>query len=283
MTSKTINGLLLFGGGVITGVGLTLVIDKAPENVPPPVAPVAQVVAAAVPAAVPAASPVAAPSGETPPAPPAVNPSPAAPVAAAPAPAPAPAATQCPPLPAAAPAARVPEGKPPALTAEAPKVGRVLANYKGIIAALPTNWIAQEPENSMRLAQFKVPGAKGAEDGEVVVFYFPPGNGGTPDMNIARWGSQFSKPGGGPVVPKVSRAESNSMPVTRAEFEGSYSRGVGVGADASAKPDQVLLAAIINPPNNANLTFHFFGPKATVAKHRAIFEETIKTLRPSGH
>lgn len=269
MASKTINSLLVFGGGVATGVALTLVVHKAPPaEVPAPLTQSAPATPAAQMAAVPAPAPVAtqvpgaAPAAQAP-----TTAAPAAPVAQRPAPA----------------ASSVPLGKPPAPTAEAPKEGRVLVNYKGIIAALPTSWVAQEPENSMRLAQFKVPGAKGADDGEVVVFYFLPGSGGTPEMNIARWASQFTKPGGGAIEPKVSRSESNSMPVTRAEFEGNYSRGVGVGAEGASKQDQVLLAAIINPPNNANLTFHFYGPRATVAKHRAVFEDVIRTLRPSGH
>ena len=161
--------------------------------------------------------------------------------------------------------------------------GNVLATFQGVEAKLPANWKPDRPTNSMRLAQFLVPAASGQEGGEMVVFYFPPGRGGTQQENIGRWASQFSGPGGKPVEPNVKKVEINKMPVTLVELNGSYSRGVGMGQEAAVKPDQTLLAAIVTPPNQANLTFHLYGPKATVAAQRKSFDEMVKNLKLSGN
>ena len=57
---------------------------------------------------------------------------------------------------------------------------------------VPAHWQAQPPASSYRLAQFRVPAAPGATDGEVVVFHFGAGQGGSAAANIERWSSQFT-------------------------------------------------------------------------------------------
>ena len=46
----------------------------------------------------------------------------------------------------------------------------------------------------MRHAQYRVPGGNG--DGECIVFYFGPGEGGDPMSNARRWAGQFDQPDG---------------------------------------------------------------------------------------
>lgn len=230
--------------------------------------------AAPAPAAAPAAAPVAAPTASPIPAePPVVN----APLAAAPAASPAPAspavaAEAAPPLVYPAPASAV---------KAAPATTRV-ANFAGLEADIPLSWVPTPPANSMRLAEFQAPTA-GQAPAEAVVFFFPPGQGGPQDMNIARWASQFTDDKGGPAKPVVSKAIINNMAVTRVELSGNYSRGVGMGTTEGAiKPNQVLLAAIITTPTQGNVTLHFFGPQASVKKQRSAFEAVLKSIRFKG-
>ncbi len=49
------------------------------------------------------------------------------------------------------------------------------------------------PKSAMRKASYEVPRAAGdTEDGELAVFYFGPGQGGSIDANVDRWVKQFS-------------------------------------------------------------------------------------------
>ena len=101
-------------------------------------------------------------------------------------------------------------------------------------------------------------------------------------MNIARWASQFTDSKGAPVKPVISESVINSMPVTRIELNGNYSRGVGMGTtEGAVKANQTLLAAIITTPAG-NVTIHFFGPQASVKKQRESFESVLKSIRYKG-
>lgn len=203
---------------------------------------------------------------------------------AAAAPAAAPAASLAPASPAAVPAEAAPPlvYPAPASAAKAAPATTRVANFAGLEADIPLSWVPTPPANSMRLAEFQAPTA-GQAPAEAVVFFFPPGQGGPQDMNIARWASQFTDDKGGPAKPVVSKAIINNMAVTRVELSGNYSRGVGMGTtEGATKPNQVLLAAIITTPTQGNVTLHFFGPQASVKKQRSAFEAVLKSIRFKG-
>jgi len=147
-----------------------------------------------------------------------------------------------------------------------------------LTAPVPSAWASQPPANAMRLVQFRVPAAPGSGDAELVVFYFGRGQGGSVDANIARWGSQFSSSGGGPVKPTVQHLTASGMPVTLAEFTGSYARGMGMGPEGPPKPDQTLMAAIVERPGG-NVTIQLYGPRPTVAANREAFLAMVRGLR----
>ncbi len=135
-----------------------------------------------------------------------------------------------------------------------PSTGTVNVSVLGLTARVPATWVSQPPASSMRLAQFRVPGARASEDAELVVFYFGRGQGGSVEANIARWQSQFTSPDGQPVEPIVQRLTVSGMPVTTVELTGSYARGVGMGPQGAPRPDQTLLVAIVET-SKGNLTF----------------------------
>ena len=277
MSLKVARGLLSAGAGLLLVACDKPATPPPAATTPPPVAaapaaptaaptppaavPIPPTAASAPPAAAPATAPAAAPTPTTPPAvnPPANAHSVAAGVSLAPAP------------------------KPTQLNVPAPSGGKVPANFVGAVASLPADWRATAPANSLRVAQFATPPAKNGESAEMVVFYFAAGRGGTQAENVGRWVSQFTSPSGGAVEPKVSKAQVNNMAVTRVELAGNYARGVGMGAETQAKPDQTLLAAIVTTPTNGNVTLHFFGNKDAVKEFRPAFEEVVASLKSSGH
>jgi hypothetical protein len=146
-------------------------------------------------------------------------------------------------------------------------------------APLPRDWTPEPPSSSYRAAQYRVPAAKGAAEGEVVVFYFGKGQGGPVEANVQRWTSQFSTADGKPVQPKLRQTQVNGLPTTRVELSGHYARNVGMGAQgAAAKPDQTLLVAIVQTPDG-NVTFQLHGDKATVERHRKAFDAMVGGFR----
>ena len=71
----------------------------------------------------------------------------------------------------------------------------------------PAGWVTEKPTSDMRLAQYKLPKADGdTEDGLLVVYYFGPGQGGTPQANIDRWVGQVKQADGSDSKDKAKTA-----------------------------------------------------------------------------
>jgi hypothetical protein len=164
-------------------------------------------------------------------------------------------------------------------SAQQPAATPPTATFLGYHTTVPRAWTSATPSSSMRLAEYRVPGAAGALPVEVVVYFFGPGQGGPPDANIERWHSQFSNPDGTPVKALVRRDSAGKLPVTFAEFTGTYARGVGTGSSAdAARPGHTLLAAIVETPRGT-LFVQCYGPSAAVTAQRAAYEAFVKGLR----
>jgi len=120
--------------------------------------------------------------------------------------------------------------------------------FLGLQTMLPSDWQRIDPSSSMRLVQFSVPGSKPGQSAELIFYYFGAGQGGTPQANIARWQSQFHAANGTPSIPQVVGFEVSGLPVTRVKLQGSYARGIGAGPGGTGRPDQTLIAALLQTP-----------------------------------
>lgn len=150
----------------------------------------------------------------------------------------------------------------------------------GYRTSVPAGWVAGQPSSSMRLAEYKVPGTAGALPVEIVVYFFGPGQGGSPEANLARWKSQFSNPAGGPVTETVSHETVRGIPYTIAEYRGTYARGVGMGSSAdAARPDHILIAVVAETPKGT-LFFQCYGPSAAVETQRSACLSFARGLTP---
>ncbi len=164
-------------------------------------------------------------------------------------------------------------------TTGAPRKGGVVSvPLLDLTGPVPASWVSQPPASSMRLAQFRVPGAAGSGDAEFVVFYFGPGQGGSVDANITRWESQFTAPDGKPVKAVVRHLTVSRMPVTTVELTGTYARGVGMGPAGAPTPDQTLLVAVLDTPRG-NLTLQLHGPHATVGANQKGFWTLVQGIK----
>lgn len=142
----------------------------------------------------------------------------------------------------------------------------------------PPGWKAETPASAMRRAQYLIAGPGGPA--ECVVFYFGPGQGGSPKANIERWASQFRRADGTPVVDalKTRGIKVGDVPVTLVEVSGTFVGGMGGGPTGPEQRDHMMLAAIAEGPD-ANWFFRAIGPRATLAAARADFEKMARSIR----
>ncbi len=152
------------------------------------------------------------------------------------------------------------------------------ASKGGLTWDRPEGWVEETPSSSMRRAQYRVPHESG--DGECVVFYFGPGQGGDAQANADRWAGQFEQPDGRPSsdVMESRTIDVNGISIMIIEVTGTYHSGSMMGGPTTSNPDYMLLGAIAEG-RDANWFFKFTGPEATVRAHREPFESILQTLR----
>jgi hypothetical protein len=133
------------------------------------------------------------------------------------------------------------------------------------------------PKSAMRKASFEVPRVNGdSEDGELAVFYFGPGQGGSIDANVDRWVKQFT----GVSANDVKRAdrEANGLRQHTVEIErGTFDAGQ-MGGGKGPKKDYALEGAIVETPSGAYF-FKMTGPARTVLAARAPFYQLLDSIR----
>jgi hypothetical protein len=155
------------------------------------------------------------------------------------------------------------------------------SGVNGLTWKSPAGWTEETPSSSMRRAQYRLPGPGGP--GELVVFYFGPGQGGDAKANAARWAAQFHRPDGGPAgdAAKTREVKVGDIPMTLVEVTGTYLGGMGSGPSGPERPNYMLLGAIAQGPD-ANWFFRATGPRATLEAQRAAFDDLIHSIR-RGH
>ncbi len=133
----------------------------------------------------------------------------------------------------------------------------------------------------MRFATYRVTPAPGnKEEGEVSIFVFGKGDGGSVDSNVARWQAQFQPEGKNPPPPPKPHAiKVGPIDVTIVTTEGTYNSGMPGGASVP-KTGWALKGAIVEGPNGS-VFFKLVGPKRTVHKETAEFDALIKSVRKS--
>lgn len=144
--------------------------------------------------------------------------------------------------------------------------------------APPATWTPRKPSSSSRLAEFVVPTTP-AGAAEVVVYFFGKSMGSNVQANVERWRGQFSTPDGSPVVEMIARDTTlGKLPVTTAEFRGTYRRGIGMGSADSVKTGQTLIASIIETPSGVMFA-QLFGDSRRVADAKAEFVRFVRDLK----
>ena len=146
---------------------------------------------------------------------------------------------------------------------------------------VPEGWTVEKSTSEMRLAQYKLPKAEGdGEDALLALFYFGPGQGGTPQANIERWVDMVKQPDGSASQDKarVETLTVNGLRVSTVDVMGNYSGGMSQdSAPKDAKAIYRLRGAVIETPKGtyfAKLT----GPEKTVKRWEQAFDDYIKSF-----
>jgi len=148
-----------------------------------------------------------------------------------------------------------------------------------IKAKVPAAWSEQTPSSSMRKAQYALPKVAGdGEDGELAVFYFGLGQGGSVEANIERWIGQISQPDGSSSKDKekTSKKEIGGMPVTLVDVSGTYS--AGMMSNAPPRQGYRMLAAVAETTEGPWF-FKLTGPEKTIAKWSSSFDQFIGSFK----
>jgi len=145
----------------------------------------------------------------------------------------------------------------------------------GIQWTPPSSWKAQAPR-PMRAATYAIPAAAGDhEDGECIVNYFGPGQGGPVAANVKRWIGQLQ---GGEKNAKTSKRTIHGLTVTTVDVSGSYTGMGGPMVQSQAvKPNYRLLGAIVEGPQGS-VFFKLTGPAKTVDANQAKFEAMLNSI-----
>lgn len=166
--------------------------------------------------------------------------------------------------------------KPAASSAQSSQIPVGEVHYKA-----PEGWVVEKPSSEMRLAQYKLPKVAGDnDDGLLVLYYFGPGQGGTPEANIERWVNQVKQPDGSESKDKAKTDTMtvNGLKVTTVDVVGNYSGGMST--DSAPKDNKAiyrLRGAVIETPRGsyfAKLT----GPEKTVSHWDQAFTDYIKSF-----
>lgn len=139
---------------------------------------------------------------------------------------------------------------------------------------LPKGWTSETPKSSMRLAQATIPGPAGA--GELGVFYFGAGQGGSVDANLERWTDQMEA---GPGTPKPERGNltANGLKVSWVDVHGTLKpSSMGMGPSTSVA-DARLFGAVVEGPGGPWF-FKVTGPDKTLAPQRDAFFAMLKSV-----
>lgn len=146
---------------------------------------------------------------------------------------------------------------------------------------VPAGWTVEKPTSDMRLAQYTLPKADGdAEDALLILYYFGPGQGGTPEANIERWVKQVKQPDGLDSKDKAKTATMtvNGLQVSTVDVLGNYSGGMSQDSvPKDSKSIFRLRGAVIETPKGsyfAKLT----GPEKTVNHWGQAFDDYIKSF-----
>jgi hypothetical protein len=148
----------------------------------------------------------------------------------------------------------------------------------GLKSKAPDSWKKAAPANAMQYAVFNLPKADGdADDASLIIYFFGPGQGGTPEANVKRWKDQFKAPAGEKA--KVEKFKVGDVETTVVDVAGTWLFRPRPGdPNVTEKPDHRLIGVVFASPKGPYF-FRLVGPAKTVEKHHGDFMGWVKNFK----
>lgn len=146
----------------------------------------------------------------------------------------------------------------------------------------PRAWREVPRPRPPRLRHFVLPRAPGdSRDGDLIIFHFGPGGGGTVDANLARWETLMESPSGSAPKARVTRWGKRGFRVTTLELQGTYlyrHRPL----DLSLRPQRYRkhrLIGVVFECIDGPYFIRVVGPRNTIAKHQRRMQAWLRGFR----
>ena len=152
----------------------------------------------------------------------------------------------------------------------------------GLRFTVPAGWTRVPAASDVRAAQWRIPQASGdGQEGELVLFFFGKGKGGSAQENLDRWYAQVAEPDGRPSrdAGVVTIRTTNGLRVTSLDLPGTYRPMPAGGGGAEPRAGFRLLAATVEG-DDGPWFFRAAGPEATMAAAKAGFESVLASVEP---
>jgi hypothetical protein len=151
----------------------------------------------------------------------------------------------------------------------------------GLTSTAPESWKEVPTTSQMRFKQFTIPRATGDQfDGELVIFYFGPGQGGDPDANITRWKGMFTPPEGKKIedVSKIDTVAIGAVKATLLDVHGTYKPSQMMGPPQEPRPNHRMIGVVFASPQGPYF-MRFVGPERTIERHKAEFDKWLRGFK----
>lgn len=138
-------------------------------------------------------------------------------------------------------------------------------HFEGITVELPERFELLPTQAEMRLAEFRIPGPEG-EEGELIVYHFGLGQGGSARENAHRWHGQFvPTPPAETPLRRYQQHLRDGLLFTRITLEGTWTSTAMPGAAAPEPLDNWGLdGLIIEGGHHGSLFLRLTGPRELV-------------------
>ncbi len=142
-----------------------------------------------------------------------------------------------------------------------------------LIYQLPNHWrLLSTPASNFRIAQAEIPGSGGS--GELAVFFFGAGAGGSVQANLERWINQVEASDS----PRREVFETNGLQVTWVEVAGTIKPSTMGMGNTTPQPNSRMFGAVVEGLGGPWF-FKATGPDLTLRDERESFVAMLKSVQ----
>ena len=161
--------------------------------------------------------------------------------------------------------------------------GGNILQVAGLAFTVSDSWQNVKPKNSIRVAEYQLPGEAGPAD--MAVYYFGKNQGGGIEDNVRRWAGQFSSADSSTTGSdaQVARMEHGDLQIALVKTHGTYNPGsMGpMGPKAEPQADYALFGLVVAGGPEGSVFIKVTGPKATLDEQNEDLEKMAQSARVS--